>query len=80
VLTCSVTKKYIKYLVCTSDLRCTKGSRVSFWDLKVCKKSLRSFLGIFLFLTYAMKDRRYAMLHSALVLGCDAAMCSFMSL
>jgi hypothetical protein len=33
-----------------SDLRCAKGVGVSFWDLKVCKRSLRDFLGVFLVL------------------------------
>jgi hypothetical protein len=45
VCICSETKQEIKSEVHRSDLRCTKGVGVSFWDLKVCKRSLRGFLG-----------------------------------
>jgi hypothetical protein len=47
---CSETKQDINSEVHISDLRCTKGVGVSFWDPKVCKKSLRDFLRIFLVL------------------------------
>jgi hypothetical protein len=41
----STTKQEIKFEVCISDPRCANEVDVSFWDLKVCKRSLRSFLG-----------------------------------
>jgi hypothetical protein len=45
---CSATKQGIKSEVCRSDLRCAKGDGVLFLDLKVCKRSLGDFLGVFL--------------------------------
>jgi hypothetical protein len=47
---CSATKQGIKSEVRRSYLRCAKGYGVYFWDLKVCKRSLRDFLGVFLVL------------------------------
>jgi hypothetical protein len=54
-----------------SDLRCAKGVGVSFGDLKVCKRSLRHFLGISMFLRCDMKVWRYIMLQYVFFGGFD---------
>jgi hypothetical protein len=67
---CRETKQEIKSEVHKSDLRCAKGVGVSFWDLKVCKRSLRDFLEVFLVLKVHYEGLKV----------CDVVMCTVLRL
>jgi hypothetical protein len=51
-------------------VRCAKGVGVSFWDLKVCKRSLRDFLEVFLVLKVHYEGLRV----------CDVVVCTVLRL